>query len=79
VFILVGKAPITLKTSPNDRFFRASMFTIIALNSNGLEIELLMYIYHINYNHHHHHHVIIHDFVDDSDVVDDNDVMIEIM
>jgi len=78
VYILVGKAPITLKTSPNDRFFRASIFTIIALNSNGLEIELLMYIYHINYNHHHH-HVIIHDFVDDSDVVDDNDVMIEIM
>jgi len=69
VFILVGKAPITLKTSPNDRFFRASIFTIIALNSNGLEIELLMYIYHNN----HHHHVIIHDFVDD------NDVMIEIM
>lgn len=69
MFILVGKAPITLKTSPNDRFFRASIFTIIALNSNGLEIELLMYIYHNN----HHHHVIIHDFVDD------NDVMIEIM
>jgi len=69
VFILVGKAPITLKTSPNDRFFRASMFTTIALNNNGLEIELLMYIYHNN-----HHHVIIHDFVDDSDVVDDNNV-----
>jgi hypothetical protein len=76
VFILVGKAPITLKTSPNDRFFRASIFTTIALNNNGLEIELLMYIYHSNNNNHHHHHVIIHDFVDDSDVVDDNDVMI---
>ncbi len=74
MYILVGKAPITLKTSPNDRFFRASIFTTIALNSNGLEIELLMYIYHNN-----HHHVIIHDIVDDSDVVDDNDVMLEIM
>ncbi len=64
-----------MKTSPNDRFFRASIFTIIALNSNGLEIELLMYIYHNN-NNNHHHHVIIHDFVDDndSDVVDDNNV-----
>ena len=74
MFILVVKAPITLKTSPNDRFFRASIFTTIALNNNGLEIELLMYIYHNN-----HHHVIIHDIVDDSDVVDDNDVMLEIM
>lgn len=74
MFILVGKAPITLKTSPNDRFFRASIFTTIALNNNGLEIELLIYIYNNN-----HYHVIIHDIVDDSDVVNDNDVMIEIM